>query len=440
MVVVGGGLAGLVAAWELDRLGWEVTVVEARDRVGGRVWTLRKPFDADQYAEAGGEFIDLTHRTMIGLARTLDLELADLREAEKEADGENGVAFFDGVRTPAEELDAEVEGELARWDEAIEERANGIDVADPAASTPELDRLSVADLLDEVDLDPLARTVIEREQIVDEYTVEPDALSALLLATTYAAAEDQAEDDAERFRVEGGNDQIPEGLAEELDGRISLGAPATRIEWRGDRVRVTAGGEVHEADHAVIAAPPPALREVEFVPSLPAPLPEAIDELAYGAGAKTMLQYATRFWSEEELTGDSLTDLPIGSTWDATVIDDEDPGILMCYSVADRGVELGDLALPERVSLAQKNVLEIYPEAGRPSATAGAVWQNERYTRGTYSAWAPGQVSAYWTALRRPVGRLYWAGEHTDSLTGYMEGAARSGRRAARAIDARGSA
>ena len=206
-MVVGAGLAGLVAASDLDSLGWDVTVVEARDRVGGRVWTLRSPFEGGQHAEAGGEFIDANHTTMRELASELDLDLADLRDAEEEGDGEDGVVYFDGERASEEEVDAELQPELERWDEAVAGLGS-----EPEAGPLERGRPARRDRPRPRGAQPPSSSI----QIRGEFTVEPDELSALFYSLSAPGGDEIEEDDVERFQVEGGNDQIPRGLAEEL--------------------------------------------------------------------------------------------------------------------------------------------------------------------------------------------------------------------------------
>ena len=147
-------------------------------------------------------------------------------------------------------------------------------------------------------------------------------------------------------------------------------------------MRVTAGGERFDADYAVIAAPLPPLAEVDFAPALPAALASAIAELPYGSAAKTMLQYDQRFWSEAGLTGDTSTDLSIANTWDPTIAQEGEQGILMCFTPADAGVRFGRLAEGERFTQAEKDIAEIYPEATERVAAAGVVWQRESYTGG----------------------------------------------------------
>jgi monoamine oxidase len=436
VVVIGAGMAGLMAGWDLDRSGWDVTVVEARSRVGGRVWTQRAPFRADQYGEMGGEFIDSIHTTMRGLARYFELDLGEAQDY----DGD-GVSFVNGKRGNEEDYFSSVSDQFDEVDAAIEKIALPVDLEDPARSAPELDNRSVAEFLDGFDLDDAARQRIEWE-IVSEYTISVDKISLLFLACGYKVTYNQPPGGQERYRVDGGNDQIPRGIAGELGDAVVLEAPATRVSQNADGVVVVAGGDRYEADYAVVAAPLPALRDVEFAPALPGPVAAAIEELGYGVGAKTLLQYPSRFWSDDGESGDTYApDTRIFDTWDETVIQDGDPGILMVYSVGDAGAELGPLPPRQRVARVATDIGRIYPDApGTLVGSTTACWQNERYNRGTYCVYEPGQVTRFWRPLRRPAGRLYFAGEHTADFTGYMEGAARSGRRAAREINARASA
>jgi monoamine oxidase len=434
VVVVGAGMAGLMAAWELDKRGWDVTVVEARKRVGGRVWTQRAPFRARQYGEMGGEFIDSIHTTMRSLAKHFDLDLGEAQDY----DGD-GVAYLGGRRSNAADLFDSVSDQFDEFDAAVEKLSRPVDLDDPAGSAPGLDNRSVAEFLDGFDFDATARQRIEWE-IVAEYTAPPEEISLLFLACGYKVTEDQPSGGTERYRVDGGNDQIPKGLASELGEAVVLGAPATRVTQTASGVVVVAGGERVRADYAVLAAPLPALRDVDFAPALPTPFAGAIAELGYGTGAKTLLQYGTRFWNDDGESGDTYApDSLVFATWDETVIEDGDPGILLVYSVGEAGTELGRLPAQPRIARVTSAVQRIYPRAtgGRVGSTT-ACWQNERYNGGTYSVYEPGQVGRFWSQLRRPAGRLYFAGEHTADFTGYMEGAARSGQRAAKQIDARG--
>ena len=435
VAVVGAGLAGLVAALELERDDFEVVLLEARDRIGGRVRTARNPFFSDQSAELGGEYIDASHRVLIGYVRRLGLDLDDLRGL-----GANlrGVVYTGGRRRPYEEVvTPEVQAEIDRFDARVAELARGIDPADPAtgAGAARLDERSVADLLDELELEDTARARVERE-LRDEYTVEPDRLSLLFhaaLTSLYAGARESG---TEAFRIDGGNERLLDALIEEIDTKSDLEARVTRIEQRADRVVVfvDSGREV-EADYAILTVPLPLAAEIDFRPALPGRVAEATRTLQYGTATKTPLQYGRRLWVTDGLDGDAITDLPIGTTWDATSAQTGRPGILMTYASGADGRRFGERTDSDRIAEAAAQVERVFPEAkGRLEAGATVAWSDEEYARGSYAAYAPGQVTRYWRALREPVGRLYLAGDHTDAYTGYMEGAIRSGRRAARAI------
>jgi len=434
VVIVGTGLAGLIAAYELERQHFDVVLLEARDRVGGRVRTAHRPFYRDQTAELGGEFIDANHRVLLRYVRRLGLDLVDLRGVGMNLDG---AIYSEGEPSPRDEVvTPEVRAEIDRFHAEVDSLAGPVDPADPGRGpAARLDERSVADLLDELRLDPDARRLLERE-LRDEYTVEPERLSLLFhaaLARLYAGTPDG---DVEAFRIDGGNATMLDALIEEIDAKTDLEAPVNRIEQRPDGVRVYAetGREV-DADFCIAAVPLPLLARIDFRPRLPARLAEAAERLQYGAATKVPLQYRRRFWVNEGLNGDAITDLPIGTTWDATARQVGATGILMTYASGDDGRRLAALTDSERITRAAQQMERVFPRArGKLEAGATAAWSDERYSLGSYAAYAPGQVTRYWRAIRHPVGRVYLAGEHCDAFIGYMEGAVRSGRRAARAI------
>jgi monoamine oxidase len=255
-----------------------------------------------------------------------------------------------------------------------------------------------------------------------------------------ALTADANDDDIERYRIRGGNDRLPGAFAERLRGSLVLQSPVESIQARASRVRVVAGRETVDADFCVLATPLPVLREVELDVQLPREVRDAIASLQYGAATKTALQYESRFWLEDDLNGDTVTDLPVQATWDATGRQRGDAGILMTTSAGSAGARFGAAEPAARIDAAVEQVAEVYPRSDRDFVDgATIVWDRERFSRGTYSAWAPGQYTRFWPALRRPYGRVYFAGEHTDLYASYMEGAVRSGRRIADAIDARGT-
>jgi monoamine oxidase len=433
VVIVGAGLAGLIAAYELERDGIEVVLLEARKRPGGRVHTARNPFFRDQSAELGGEYIDASHRVLLGYIRRLGLDLDHLRGLGANLEG---IVYADGrTRRYPEVATPEVQAEIDRFDNSVDGLAAPLDLKDPVARGSGLDRRSVADLIEELEIQGEARTLVER-RLRDDYTVEPDRLSLLFhafRAKLYARAPKSG---TGAFRIDGGNERLLGALIDEIDAKVDFDAPVTSIDRRPDGVTVSVDG-VREVDAAycIVTAPLRLVSEIDFRPALPRPLAAAAAQLQYGAATKTPLQYRRRFWVSEGLNCDAITDLPIGTTWDATSAQSGLPGILMSYASGEEGRRFGRRPDSERIAAVAGQFERVFPDSrNRIQSGATAAWDEERFSRGSYAAYAPGQVTRFWRVLRRPVDRIYLAGEHCDSYTGYMEGAVRSGRRVARVV------
>jgi monoamine oxidase len=290
--------------------------------------------------------------------------------------------------------------------------------------------------MDELGITGDARYLIE-SSFRDDYGVEPENLSQLFVVHTYGAAYNQPNSGIEIDRIEGGADQVPTALADELGDAVRLGSPVARVEHDGSGVSVTVrGGETFDGDHCVLAAPLPALRPIRFSPALPRPFSEAIARAQYGPISKTLLQYPRRFWRERGLSGYAITDGPAGTTWEASVEQPGREGVLTSYAAGALGLarlKLTDDALAEVVAA---GVAEAFGDpVPEPIEAQSVRWPLMPFSGGGYVAWAPGQMSAWYGPLREGTGRLRFAGEHTAELSGYMEGAVRSGRRAAEQID-----
>jgi monoamine oxidase len=397
VVVVGAGLAGLVCARRLQQLGFRVTVLEARDRVGGRVLTFRDTFDDGRYAEAGAEFVAVHHELTLGLLRSLRIgfDFADRSFSDIYRRGRrHSLARF---------LRGETGPDIARF-------RSHLALLRPA---PALDARSARWLMRELRLSDRARFLVDHE-LRDEFGVEPEYLSLLFLVQQTRVSRDAATS----FRIRGGADRLPLALARRLD--ISLEQRASHVEWSARGVSVN---DI-SADFCVVTAPVPVLPTIEFEPGPPATLVSATERLQYGNGVKSALQYEKRPWKARGV----LADLTFQRAWGETAL-------VSAYTTGRDALLLGRVSRRTRPLLIADELNEAYPgslagyEVGETVA-----WQNDGWSLGTAVAYAPAQVNRFQAALRRPLGRLHFAGEHTDDFAGTMEGAVRSGLRVAAAV------
>jgi monoamine oxidase len=390
--VVGAGLAGLSAADELRRAGAEVVVLEARDRVGGRVWSRR--LENGAVVEMGAEFILPGNTVVRELAERFGLGLWDkgMRYGRREPRG--------GIGTSLPELEA-------------------------AAATAERE-------LDRGAADVSARQLLERLEVA------PGACEALLArvetssgnSADLVAARDLAGiahvDDDPAPSIAGGNARLPLALAASLGRSVRLRSPVARIGWGSAGVRLSAAGAELDADACVVAVPASVLGRIRFDPALPGRLADAISAVRYGHAAKlfvplrrpappsAVMSVPERYW-----------------TWTATGDDGRPQPVVSAFAgspAALAGLEV--TAGPERwlASIARlRGDLELEWEGA-----ALSTWSDDPWVGAAYSTSPPAEVAE---AFERPAGPLSFAGEHAGgAYAALMEGAIRSGRRAAAAV------
>lgn len=432
VIVVGGGLAGLTAALDLTDHGWDVVVLEARTRVGGRVHTVHEPFSDGQYFEAGGESIDETHRGMLSLLRRFKLP-TERRAPQKPYDA---VVHFRGKRNRLPLFLARNSGavftDYERYYEELDRLTAGVDPFHP-------ERAKHAERLDATNLDQFIRSLrlvpeaefLVRTQERGLYNAEARDVSVLFAGQQAAAAaldERTAYDEylfTETRRVVGGNDRLPRAMAAHLGRRVRLGRPLARVEHARDRVvAVTTNGERFDGAWLVLATPMQPLRHVTFSPGLPQSLAAAVHGLDLGDAMKIAREYTAPFWLAEGFSGFTLTDQPFGIAWSPTDSRVAARGILTQFITGDA---------PSHPQNFHAQLDAVYPEA-RPFRTdhvARIRWRDEAYTGGGYAVYKPGQMAPFFSTIRAGTGRIRFAGEHTCELAGYMESAVRSGHRVA---------
>ena len=447
VIVVGAGLAGLTAALYLRDAGWNVLVVEARERVGGRVHTLYGgvdgvALDAGLRAEAGGESIDENHTEIRRLLARFGIP-TEARPGSTSDRWARGRYRRDGRISGRAELmalrDGGVQTDYLRVYEELQKLVDmhRIDAEHPDAAdrAADIDARSFAGWLDTLDLAPEARFVIDQGN-TSLYNAELTELSLLFIAQQVAATAGIPAAASETMRVAGGNATLPKAIAAELGAAMIVGAPVTEVNRRDGLVQVTAGGKTYFGAHVVIAAPPPAVRGMQFDPPLPDAIASANAALELGAATKVVNQFRSPFWRDAGESGYSLSDLTIRVSWDAADSYDAPAGVLTTYTTADNGRALASLADGARIERVRAELAVVFPDSpahlAGPAATVA--WTNEPFTGGGYAAYAPNQVTAYWEPLRAGTDRIHFAGEHLEAPAGYMESAVRSGARVARLL------
>jgi monoamine oxidase len=453
VAVVGAGLAGLVAARRLRAAGVRALVVEARNRVGGRL--LNEEIGDGKVVEVGGQWIGPTQDRIAALATEVGVGTFPTHDRGRH------LLEIDGRRTSYTGALTEARIELLR---DLSRAISPLALADLEQARLRLDRMSRRVPLEQ----PWAAAKARRwdGQTFDTWirrnTRTAAARSLLALATQAVWAAEPADvsllhvlfyahsgggfnmlvgttGGAQQDRFEGGAQRVPLRLAEELgEGELRLGAPVRRIEHGdGGVVLHCEGGEgmgTISARRAIVAVPPTLAGRIAYDPPLPARRDQLTQRMPQGTVVKTMAIYPEPFWRDEGLSGQAISDLnPARVVFDNSPPDGS-PGVLLGFLEGRLAREWGARPAGERRAAILAGHARLFgARAAKPERFIERIWAEEEWTRGCYGClMTTGGWTEFGSALRAPVGRLHWAGAETASIwNGYMDGAVRSGERAA---------
>ena len=455
--IVGAGLAGLTCGYELKKNGISATLYEASNRVGGRCFSLGGSFPGpvnfpNQVVERGGEFIDNLHKIMIGYARQFGLTLEDMGKQPGEV-----FYYFNGQRYSESVVVNEYRNLVATMRTDLIKLSTAPTADNHTDADVVFDNMNLLEYLETRKAGNVIKAAIAAAYMA-EFGLElydQSCLNFLLFIhadkrskfTPFGIFSD------ERYHIIGGNEQIAQGLRNQLQGQINLGMRLVKVRKNAmNRIELTFQNNSQTTtaiyDAVVLAIPFTVLREVELDPSLEVPDWKrlAIAQLGYGKNAKMMVGFNSRPWLQKGSNGTSYSNLPNHqTTWETNPTKATNTSaVLTDYSSGNRGERLD----PSQVQLEARRFLGdldiVYPGALAAAEREHSNfqvhlehWPSNPLMKGSYAGYKPGQFTTIADNEGKPIGNLHFAGEHTSSFyewQGYMEGAALSGIKAAKEI------
>jgi monoamine oxidase len=447
VVVVGGGFAGLTAARRLVQAGRSVVVLEARDRVGGRVLNHHLP--GGVISEAGGTFIGPTQNRVAALAREVGVDTFptyDTGDNVYLADGQR-MTYSDTSPLGTAPPDPTVLAEVVSVVLELDQMSTSVPVDAPweAANAAEWDRQTLEQFLSTRSITPRFHELVAATTR-PVFGVEPRDLSLLFTLFYIAASGDErhpgtfernfnTRDGAQMLRLIGGSQRIAIRAARALGRRLVLDSPVHSVGQANGHVRVESARMNVTAKRAIVALPPALCARIDFHPALPAQRRTLDRRMDQGFLGKVAVAYDRPFWRDKGLTGTAIdTGGPISASFDDSPPDGS-PGIVFGFVGGDRLRSFLRLSKAGRrkAVLDQLQAFFLDEAAQQPTHYLETFWPKQRYSLGGPVGIAgPGTLLGYGPALREPAGQVHWAGTETSNYwNGYMDGAVRSGERAA---------
>lgn len=431
-VIIGAGLSGLAAAYKLKNAGWSVTVLDARDRIGGRVFSYSFPQRSDLVCELGAEWVGESHERIKALCRDFKIPLQKhqfedrlMQNGRISAPGQWGFspqakAAFEKVIKDYPKLTALQKSNLDKYDWWTYLDKIGFSESD----------LILRDLMDSTDFGESIRHV-----------------SAFAALAEYAESSPHNEMD---YKMTGGNSRLVQELARRIGPEnIRLNATVQKIRQNSQGVTVEGyfvpqlqtrshaeplpGRLSISADAVICTVPVASVRKIRFDPPLPSAQADALQQLTYARIAKNSVLFEKRFWKAEDFS--LVSDTASHYYFHSTQNQPGPEGILCSYAVGEKADLLASQSDERRLKIVTRDLIDFNEEAPKLArGIASYAWQRDEFTHGAYALYRPGQWFGIRPILARPHGKVLFAGEHIADWQGFMEGAIETGESAAQSL------
>jgi monoamine oxidase len=447
IIIVGAGMAGLAAGYELLRAGHQVQFLEARQRAGGRVYTLREPFSEGLHAEAGAMRIPRTHDLTLAY-----IQKFGLRTAPFTMDNPQGYVYLHGKRYRRSEAIANPDqlefgvkpderglSHIQLWENALQP------LYDLLKADGETGWQEIVSRYDEYSTREFLEYNHWSEEAIEMFGLLADQEGIMNSSFLELFREEAGNYYTDMVYLEGGTDHLPRAFLPELQKHIHFGACLSAIEQSATDVTLhyrTSSGRWHiSGDYAVLTTPFPVLRHIEVLQPFSRPKQRAIRQLHYDASSKIFMQFRRRFWEEDEniFGGGTHTDLPLRAVYYPDHGRETGRGVLLAsYTWGEDAQRWGSLSPADRIQQALENLIQIHPQAEREfEVGASYMWHDDEFAGGAFALFDPEQQTTLYPYIVAPEGRVHFAGEHASLEHAWIQGAIESGLRAAQEINQR---
>jgi monoamine oxidase len=444
VIIVGAGLAGLSAGYELKRAGHTPVILEAQQRVGGRVYTLRDPFTEGLYAEVGAMRIPRAHSLTMAYIEKFGLKTDDFT-----MDNPNAYYYIGGHKIRASE--AHADPSLMGFDVSPNEVGKTSGQMYMQALKPLLDLLEKngdaawEEIIAKYD-QYSTREFLElngwSEGMIEMFGLLANQESVMNSSFLELFREDSGDYYTNMVEIQGGTDRLPHAFLPELKDNIRFGAKMIAMDQSPDDVTIhyqtPAGRFTEVGDYAIITVPFPVLRHVEVLKPFSRAKNRAIRQLHYDASAKILFQCKRRFWEEDDgiFGGGTITDLPIRNLYYPDHGRETGRGIILAsYTWSEDAQRWGSLKPDDRIIQALEDVAEIHPQIIKEFEVGTSwMWHDDEFAGGAFALFDPGQQTLLHDEIVKPDGRIHFAGEHASLYHAWIQGAFESGLRAAISI------